>query len=122
MKRINDLIRERLFLACGIINSRAGDASFEELRCSEWSPQFEDHMRCRLVIGSMRYGRLNDPEKPNYDYVGSIIDRAKMFRKTGNCELLVDIANLALLEFEDGNHPLKHFESSDDGKHVGVKS
>jgi hypothetical protein len=75
-------------------------------------------MRNRLIMGAIRYGRLNAPDKRQYDRVGSIIERAKIYMETGNCELLVDIANLALLEFEEGRHPNRHFEGGDSENHV----
>lgn len=30
----------------------------------------------------------------------------------------MDIANLAMMEFEEGDHPDKHFSFVDDGKHT----
>lgn len=93
----------------------------DELRLSEWSPEFEKMMRNRLVMGAMRYGRFGTSEKSGYDCIGSIIEKAKAYRATGNDELLVDIANLALVEFVEGSHPLKHFEAADDKGHVKAR-
>ena len=47
--------------------------------------------------------------------------RMKLYEETGNDELLVDIANLCLLEFMIGKHPNKHFNSIDDGEHAEIK-
>jgi len=95
--------------------------SLKELRSREWSPEFEALMRHRLLQGGHRYGWLNAPDKPQYDRAEAIIKRAQEFQKSGNTELLVDIANFALCEFEEGIHPAKHFESGDDGEHVQIK-
>jgi len=92
--------------------------SLAELQQAQWSWRFEALMRDRLLQGGYRYGWLNAPDKPAYDNVAAIIKRAKEFQKTGNTELLVDIANCAMLEFEEGAHPTEHFESGDDGEHV----
>jgi hypothetical protein len=60
---------------------------------------------------------MRQPGKPEYDRLGSIRERLKLYKKTGNQEHLVDVANLALLEFVEPAHPRAHFESQDDGVH-----
>lgn len=92
--------------------------SLEGLRLTEWSPVFEKLMRNRLVMGALRYGRLHDNGKPRYDRVASIRKRLGVFERTRNKELLVDIANLCLLEFEEGEGL---WEPQDDGEHVTAK-
>jgi len=98
------------------------------LERTEWSAKFEQLMRNRMILGAFRYGRL-DPflplrpsapsaAKPGYDRVSSMTRRLERYAATGNTELLVDVANLALLEFVEGAHPHKHFHSHDDGEHV----
>lgn len=89
----------------------------EELADTEWSPKFEKYMRNRIIMGAFRYGRLHDPKKPQFDRLASARKRLDLYEKTGNTEHLVDVANMCLLEFEEGIHPNKHFKSMDDGKH-----
>ena len=96
--------------------------SFDDLWESEWSPEFERLMRNRLVMGAFRYGLLNDPRKPQFDRMNSLRKRVEGYEKTGNLEFLVDAANMLLLEFEEGNHPNKHFSSIDDGEHTQIRS
>lgn len=93
----------------------------EELRETEWSPRFEELMRNRLVVGAFRYGRLHAAGKPKWDRIGSIRRRLMVYQSTGNTECLVDIANMCLLEFEEGDHPLKHFAAADDVNHTTRK-
>lgn len=92
----------------------------EELSETEWSVKFETLMRNRLLLGALRYGRIHAPNKPIYDRISSIIKRLDIYRESGNMELLVDVANLCLLEFEECHHPDKHFSSIDDGEHVTI--
>ena len=92
--------------------------NLDELRRSEWSLTFETLMRNRLIMGAFRYGTLHSNKKPKYDRLESIIKRVTIYKETGNLELLVDIANMCLLEFEEGHHPNKHFHSIDDGQHA----
>ena len=86
----------------------------ESLRKTEWDKEFEQLMRNRLVMGAIRYGLLGDKSKPRYDRIGTLLRRAEEYRKTGNDELLVDIANTAMLEFVEGTHPKKHFYAHDE--------
>lgn len=95
--------------------------SYAELRESEWSVEFENLMRNRLIMGAMRYGLIGAKNKPVYDRVASVINRMQNYKETGNREFLVDVANLCLLEFVEGNHPNAHFMAIDDGEHVKVK-
>lgn len=92
--------------------------NYQELYESEWSPEFEHFMRNRLILGAMRYGRMGHGQvprgKPVYDRCESIRQRLERYEKTGNAEWLVDIANLALLMFEERIHPNHHFSATDD--------
>lgn len=91
---------------------------FEIMKKTQWSIDFEELMRNRLIMGGIRYGLLNSPGKSKYDRMNSIIERAKLYKETGNIEILADIANLALCEFVEGDHPNRRFAASDDGIHT----
>lgn len=92
--------------------------NFESLKKSEWCKEFETLMRNRLLMGAFRYGEMNSPNKPKYDRINSIIKRLELYQKNGNDEHLVDVANIAMMEFIEGDHPKKHFKSIDDGIHT----
>jgi hypothetical protein len=100
----------------------SGDYLIDQLRDSEWSIEFETLMRNRLVMGALRYGKLHASGKPPYDRVTSCKRRLDLYAQTGNLEYLVDAANMCLLEFEESVHPLRHWESIDDGEHVTIKN
>ena len=107
---------------CGLkeidINSPKYD--IQELRKTQVSQRFIEFMTNRMVLGTFRYGKWQDNKKNNikYDRINSIRHRLDLFDKTGNTELLVDIANLAMIEFEISDHPNKHFSPIDDGYHT----
>jgi len=102
------------------VNLDISEINLEELKRTEWSPEFESFMRNRLILGALRYGRLGIKNKPKYDRVKDAIGRLLLYEKTGNQELLIDVSNLMLCEFVEGDHPNKHFLSEDDGKHTEI--
>jgi hypothetical protein len=95
-------------------------SDYEILKKTQWSRQFEQLMRNRMLLGCGRYGWINQPGKPQYCRIQSVKDRLEKYNVTGNTEYLVDCANLLMLEFEEGIHPLKHFRAldEDEQKHV----
>lgn len=109
-------LRERLEIRAGL--SRFPQSDYATIRATQWSHQFETFRRNRMAMGYLRYGPFNHPDKPVYKNVESIIERAKLYLETGNDEHLVDIANLAMCEFIEGVHPLKHFTPTDDAVHT----
>lgn len=64
---------------------------------------FVELMHNRLVMGAMRYGKLRDFERAHYDYMSGVIRYLGKYETTGNCELLVDVANYALIEYVRGS-------------------
>lgn len=90
----------------------------DSLSKSEWSNEFERLRRNRFIMGAFRYGLMGDKSKPQYNRIQCIERRLELYRKTGNLELLVDISNMAELEFIEGTHPNRHFKSVDDGLHT----
>ena len=117
---IHDAIRDHML--SGIFPKKVKTLNVEELKKTEWNNEFENLMRNRLILGAFRYGLLGrDSVKFNVpDYIRVKLAR---YEETGNLESLVDIANLALVEFTLSDHPLKHFKALDDVKeHAKVKA
>ena len=68
-------------------------------------------------MGAFRYAPISN-NSTKFNRVQSIKKRIDLYEKTGNMELLVDIANICMVEFIKKDHPLAHFDSVDDGEHV----
>lgn len=58
----------------------------------------------RKILGAMRYGLFGAEGKAKYDRIGSILKRLDLYLLDKNKEHLVDIWNIAELEFTEGNH------------------
>ncbi len=98
-----EYIREHLLKTCA-----NNPMDYKNLKKSEWSDEFEQLMRNRLVQGAFRYGLLAENKLKNC--ISLLEDKLKVYKETGNIEMLVDIANIALVEFVIGKHPLRHFK------------
>jgi len=111
---IHAVLRDRLLHRAGLAVAPAPRFTLAGLEASEWSTTFERLMRNRLIMGALRYGKIHAPGKPRYDRIPSMLRRLQKYHETGNKELLVDVANLCLLEFEECHHPRAHFRAADD--------
>jgi len=92
------------------------DSEFELIKQTEWSPRFEQLMRNRLIMGSLRYETFAQKRNCfNYDCASEAIKRISKYKETKNKEHLVDAANMLLLQFEFGEGS---FVAIDDGEHA----
>lgn len=114
--KMMEALRDRLGIDAPPKTKIVGDLSR-----TEWCPEFERHMRDRLVMGAMRYGRMGAPGKPQYDRVPDMIRRLKAYAAAGNLEHLIDTACIAMMEYVEGDHPNRHFVAQDDGEHTEEK-
>jgi 2-keto-3-deoxy-L-rhamnonate aldolase RhmA len=110
MPTVNELIRRRLLRD---VPERVPD--LDVLLRTERSPLFERMRARRKVLGAMRYGRLGARGKPQFDRVADMIRRLNKYAADGNAEHLVDVANLAELEFVEGARCVR---PTDDGAHT----
>lgn len=117
MKTITEHIRQHLLDRAGVCIA-VWQRPLPMLARTEWSSEFERLQRNRLLFGAFRYRSMTASTENKYDRIDSCQKRLKRYAETGNDELLVDVANLCMLEFEGGCHPNKHFKSVDDGEHV----
>lgn len=61
--------------------------------------EFVSYSRNRLIMGALRYGRLNEPNKSKYNRAVSMTRRWEAYKQDHNLEHLVDIYNEAGLEY-----------------------
>lgn len=116
-KTVHDYLRARLLEKAGIFISVKPAPSLAEIERLQSCPQFERYRKNRMLMGYFRYGSLQSQiGKAKYDNVGSIQKRLSIYKSDRNREHLVDIANLAMIEF--ATHPDYPFRASDDGIHT----
>jgi hypothetical protein len=113
VRTVTEHLREHALLAAGCVDRKVMP-DLESLRKTEWFPEFEHLMRNRLIMGAFRYGLLEHKAKTNYNMLAYLQEKVDMYVKTGCKEALVDIANMAGLEFMFPSHPNAHWTAWDD--------
>lgn len=93
------------------------DEKHEDILSTEWSYRFEKLQKSAMIMSYYKYGPIkkNHGENDNnlMDAVVNLEKRLDMYKKTGNTEFLVDVANFAMIEFMSPQHPNSHFKGTD---------
>ena len=110
----HDILRRHLLDSLGYCPPQRAVPDLPELVETEWSPRFEQYMRNRLIMGCFRYGPLAN--KKGYAIIDYIITKLNRYQQIGCLEALVDVANMALIEFEHPSHPTAHWSPLDETK------
>lgn len=95
--------------------------TYQELLKTEWSNDFDDVCKPLMIMGAFRYGRMNGPNKKQFDRISDAIRRLELYQENHNMLHLADARNLIMLEFEEGIHPDRHFKNEDDIIHSEEK-
>lgn len=74
----------------------------------------------RRIIGYFRYefpkfGRPTRPSGKVWDFVHRLDQKWTEYKETGNREMLIDVFNYLLFEWDSPSHPTPHFEAKDSG-------
>lgn len=122
MRTVLEHIRFRLLANAGLTGS--GFMTVEPINSldkSEWSDEFERLMRNRFIMGRFRYGEMRQAKHSLFrNHEDDLIRRAEEYKRTGNLELLVDLAAIAMVEFVRPSHPGPSWVAVDDGEHVNT--
>lgn len=113
MRTVTEHLREHALQQAGCVDRRPMP-DLDSLRQSEWFPEFEQLMRNRIIMGAFRYGLLEHKAKMSYRMFDYLREKVDLYERTGNREALVDIANMAGLEFTFPSHPNAHWAAGDD--------
>ena len=113
---IHGQIRKRLLERKGLADVEPKrNMSVQQLE-SQLSSKFVELMDNRMMMGALRYGPIDGAQNPGRQHgwnVQNALKRANEYLKSGNAELLVDVANFCMCEFEQQSHPKYHFEAKD---------
>lgn len=81
----------------------------------DYSERFDELRKAAIRVSSHKYG----PAKDNFatgrvDAIATLKKKLAAYQRTGNTELLVDVANYAMFEFMWPLHPQGHYKPMDD--------
>jgi hypothetical protein len=93
--------------------------SLDELMHSEWSEEFDNYAKGKMIMGAYRYGVLRKNNR--FDFMAAMSSKIQLYHKTHNLELLVDIRNYAMLEFLKPGYADAYYYNEDDTEHAPLK-
>lgn len=86
---------------------------------SEFNESFVVGMRKRMAVSFHKYGKMADAARKRVDQVASLKIRLERYEETGNTEWLMDVANMAMIEFTHPLHPDAHYRATDSDESPG---
>ncbi len=93
--------------------------SIDKIMETEYSSEFDELRKNRMAVSYYKYGPL--AENYGKDLVNAVENleiRLNKYKRTGNTEFLVDVANFAMIEFMYPKHEKAHFDSEGHGTRV----
>lgn len=85
---------------------------------SEFNEDFVQGMRTRIAVSFHKYGLVKDGAAVT-NMLASLEVRLARYRETGNTEWLMDVANMAMIEFMHPRHPDAHYRPTDSNESPG---
>ena len=95
-------------------------ATLEQILKHDFSEDFIQKMRNRMLVSHYKYGWVRDIYPELADAVACLEQRLALYKEDGNTEHLVDVANFAMIEFMLPRHPDAHFAGTDSGSSPGL--
>lgn len=89
---------------------------------TEFSEQFVQGMRDRMVVSYHKYGLLSEAFPHKVSAVASLTDRLRKYAETKNTEFLMDAANFAMIEFMHPSIEGAFFAGTDDDQSPGRRT
>lgn len=86
---------------------------------SEFNETFVVGMRKRMAVSYHKYGLMADAARKRVDQIESLRIRLERYDETGNTEWLMDVANMAMIEFTHPLHPAAHYRPTDSDESPG---
>lgn len=91
-----------------------------EILNTEFDWRFVDLMQSAMSLSFYKYGALAAGVPEKTDSLKSLQKRIAKYMETGNVELMVDVANFAMMEFMHPAHPKAHYIATDSDKSIGI--
>lgn len=95
---------------------------YKRILTTEYNFDFDKKCQDAMVMSFYKYG----PVKVNYgeklvDAIKTLEERLELYKKTGNTEYLVDVSNMARIEFTYPQHPNAYYKATDSDKSPGLR-
>lgn len=85
-----------------------------------FSRTFMQGMLDRIAVSHHRYGNISESYPNDVDAIKCLQQRLALYKKTGNTEWLMDVANFAMIEFMYPAHRKAHFRPTESHESPGL--
>lgn len=92
----------------------------EQILARDWNKEFIQKMQNRILVSHHKYGWCSDTYPELAKAVDCIQERLDLYKKTGNTEYLIDVANFAMIEFKYPAVKDAYFKAEDSDKSPGL--
>jgi hypothetical protein len=82
---------------------------------------FLQRMCNAMCMSLYKYGRIGDAYPHKVDAIATLKKRLELYEETGNLEWLVDVANMAMIEYTLPAHKEAHYAATDSKDSPGRK-
>lgn len=86
----------------------------------DYSQEFDKLRKNRIIVSHYKYGWCYQTYPELAQAYKCIEERLELYKKTGNKEYLVDVANFAMIEFEHPAIEGAYFKAEDSDKSPGL--
>src|ERR1039457_6540535 len=90
--------------------------SIKEVLETEFSEEFTQGMRDRMVVSYYKYGPIIDAYPNKVNAIESLKLRLDKYAETGNTEYLMDVGNFAMIEFILPKHKKAFYKNKEYNK------
>lgn len=92
------------------------EEQFPDILATEWSYRFEHLQKSAMITSFHKYGKVTANHSKDNNHMPAIENlkkRLERYLETGNTEFLVDVANFAMIEYMNPQHPNAHYKFTD---------
>lgn len=93
----------------------------EKILRSEYSEWFDELCKDAMLMSFHKYGKVaNNYATGNVDAIKTLEGRLAKYKETGNISWLIDVANMAMIEFMYPQHINKHYRGTESHESPGL--
>jgi hypothetical protein len=88
---------------------------------TEYNSDFDEKRKSAMILSFHKYGAVKaNYATGNVNAIDTLKKRLQLYEETGNIEWLIDVGNMAMIEFTHPQHPNAHYKKTESKESPGV--